>query len=349
MQTSDLPLEPRSPVSRSAAWGHLGATVIGAFVGVACGSPGSSSGPGDAAVLGPAIAAPVVGEVVATVDGEPILLSDVEDVARRAELTPLEALRRIEDEALLHQAAVRAGVTADAEDERTVRRAMVQAYLAAEIEARITPESLDGERVAERRARDAALFSQPERRASTHVLARRRPASARPAPGGAAPEPEGGDDAEDVTEAAMARFAARVTEELRAEGDPLAAAARYRDENAEGRTFDIVVETLPPARRTGDLDDAFAGALFALPAPGAVSDPVTTTFGVHVVVLTEIVPPWSAPDPEVDRIVRRQLAVEARAEALIALEDRLLAAHPPMLDPETVARLLSTDLSALRP
>lgn len=327
---------------RVRSWGLVPGLLV-----AGCGGGAPGAGPADAAAAGPATAAPVAGEVVATIDGEPILLADVEDVARRAELTPLDALRRIEEEVLLHQAAMRAGVTADAEDERTVRRAMVQAYLAREIEARITPEGVAAEIVAARRARDAALFSQPERRASVHVLARRRPSTARAAPGDA--EPEGGDDAAANADAAMARFAARVAEELRREGDPAAAAARYTDENAEGRVFEIVVEDLPPARRTGDVDEAFAGALFVLPAPGAVSDPVTTSFGVHVIVLTEIVPPWSAPDDEIDRIVRRQLAVEARAEALVALEDRLFAEHPPTLDPDAVALLLSTDLEALQP
>lgn len=322
--------------------------VLGLIAG--CGAPPAPAEPVDAG-SGAAAAGEALpeGPVVATVDGTPIALADVEDVARRTGLSPPEALRRLEDEVLLYRAAERAGVTTDAEDERTVRRAMVQAYLAAEIEARITPESIDEALVRTRRERDANLFAQPERRASTHVLCRRRPARATAAGAG---DDEGEVDPEDAaaaTDAAIARFAARVAEELRAEADPAAAAARYRDENAEGRAFEIVVEDVPPARRTGDVDESFAAALFALAEPGDVTAPVTTSFGVHVVVLTDIVPAWSVPDDEVYALVRRQLAVEARAEALVALEDRLLAEHPPVIDPDVATRLLTTDLGALAP
>lgn len=300
-----------------------------------CGSPGESGAPDTGAARRTAAA---VGVIVAHVDGEPIALADVEDVVRRTGLSPSEALRRIEDETLLYAAATAAGTTPDDEDERTVRRAMVQAYLRHEIEDAITPETLDPAAVQERIARDRRFFSSAEVRRSTNVLVRFRDGAARAR---AAPTAE--------EASAMRTLAEGIRDTLRSVPDPAAVAAeRYaHDATDEGSPYEVLVEAIPPTAADGAFDDTYLAALFALDPSSPVSEPVTTSFGVHVIVLGEIVPPWSTPEGEVETIIRRQLVAEARADALVALEDRLWAEGPPVLDERAIDALLDTDLTAL--
>ena len=281
-----------------------------------CGTPSGTDGEPALTIEDDGVAH---GPVVATVDGTAITVGEVEDVVRRTGLTPREALTRLEEEVVLSRAAGEAGIDRRDPEVRDVeRRAAVQALLAREIEARITPASIDGAIVEARLTHDAAMFAQPERRASVHVLA--------------TPDEGAGPEAE----AAAERFARRVATELATDPDPATAAQRYQDENAEGRSFTIRVEVLPPAR-ADELVQPFADALFGAPGPGPVTTPVHTSFGWHVIVVTEIVPPWEIPREEAEAVVRRQIAVEARAEALIALEDRLMAEHPPSVDPRGVS------------
>ena len=55
------------------------------------------------------------------------------------------------------------------------------------------------------------------------------------------------------------------------------------------------------------------------------------------------------PEDEIETIVRRQMVAEARAAALVELEERLLREHPADVDEALAARLLETDLAALGP
>jgi hypothetical protein len=124
-----------------------------------------------------------------------------------------------------------------------------------------------------------------------------------------------------------------VLAEVAAADDPRAAAEAHRGTDTSGRTFQILVETVPPARREGELAEEYAASLFSLSEPGVVPELAHTRFGWHVVVLTELVPPWSIPADEAERVVRRQMAAEARALALDALGTELLAATPVTIDP----------------
>jgi hypothetical protein len=87
-------------------------------------------------------ASEVGGRVVSTVDGQPITVEDVERVARSAELSPAEALRRLQRYHLLAGEAERRGFGANAAVRQASRKAAVQELLAMEVEA---PPSLDDE------------------------------------------------------------------------------------------------------------------------------------------------------------------------------------------------------------
>ena len=82
------------------------------------------------------------GQVVAVVNGRPIRVEEVHELARARQLSPREALRELEAEELLLGEASRRGYGRDAMTKRTVARAAVQALLAREVErAATTPEA----------------------------------------------------------------------------------------------------------------------------------------------------------------------------------------------------------------
>lgn len=86
--------------------------------------------------------------------------------------------------------------------------------------------------------------------------------------------------------------------------------------------FDVVTEALPPVAADGRVLDPsgftfapeFATAAAALPARGAVSPPVTSSFGVHVILLLERTPPRATPAAERRKLVWRDV-VSQRARA----------------------------------
>jgi hypothetical protein len=272
----------------------------------------------------------VGGAVVSTVHGEAITRGEVELVARETGLSPLEALRRLQEEHVLAAHAVAAGHGDAPEVEDAARRAAVQALLAARIESEITPASVPEESVRERREQQRARFQRPERRRSAHLVARVAP------------------DAPPEAWAAAERFVRRAIERLRAAEDPVAEARAIAEEAGEGRTFRAVFEELPPVHRDGGLAPEYIAPLFAARELGVLPEPVRTSFGYHAILLQEILFPWEAPPEEVEATIRRELCLELRARRL----DEMLAAArrriPVVMDEEAVRRLLTFDLEGGR-
>jgi hypothetical protein len=305
------------------ARGHV--RVAALAIGVAACGP--SPAPVDAAradAWTPPIAE-VSGSVVATVDGEPIQLSEVEAIVRDTGIAPLEALHRLEEERVLYRRALaRAPDTSEADE--GARRAAVQALLRARVEEAIGPDTVTDAELVARYDSMRASFAQPERRASAHVLAR---------------VAEGADDA---ALAAAERFTRRVIAELSTEADPSAAADRYRSEDVEGRSFRIVVEHLPPAARTAPLEAPYLDALFSRSTPGVVPEPARTTSGLHAVVVSSIEPAFRVSLDEAEPILRRQILAEHRGAALDALDRELRARTTVTLDDRVVARVLQAEL-----
>lgn len=291
----------------------------------ACGAPDAA--PEDAGRARATLergAAEVGGEVVATIDGTPITLAEVQAAVDASGLAPAEALRRLESERALELRARAAGLDDDPEVEAEERRAAVQVLLA-RLEAEITPASIPQADVDARLEADRARFERPERRASTHLLVRLP------------------DDADEAARAAATRFAASALARAQAAEDPIAE-LRALGAEAAGRTFTVIVEDVPAAQREGEVDEGYAAALFSLDAPGLVPRVVQTSYGQHVVVLTEIEPPWSIPRAEAELLVRRQMAVEARAERLVELEDEIRARVETAIDERARQRALTMEL-----
>lgn len=259
----------------------------------------------------------VGGDVIATVDGVPITVSDVETLARTAHLSPEAALRQLEDDLLLSRAAERAGVGSAPEVADETRRAAVRALLHRVIEPAHAPEAVTEAEIEARRQEIAPGLSAPETRRASHVLVQLPP------------------DAPQARVDAAMRLARSLRDELATEADPAAALDRHA--GREG-AFDLVVEHLDPMARE-QLEAPFADALFAAGAPGLVPEPVRTSYGVHVLVLEEVIPPWEVPREEWEPALRRQLAAEARAAATEELVGQLADQTPVTVSTQVQALL----------
>lgn len=260
--------------------------------------------------------AEVGGEVVSTVDGEPITLSQVRETATRLHLSPLDALRRLQSELAIVHRAERTPLVRDAEVEQARRRAAVRALLRTQIEAMHMPEAETPEAVEERHAQIADRLVQPEHRRSTHVLV----------PIAQDAEPARLDAARRIAE----RLLASITQ-AQAEGALSTIAAMDAAAGTHG-AFEVAVEHLPSFARS-DVETPFADALFSMSAPGLYPSVVQTSYGFHILYMEEIVPPWEVPRDEWEPALRRQLSVEERAEALIALTDDLASHQSVLLHP----------------
>jgi post-segregation antitoxin (ccd killing protein) len=266
---------------------------------------------------------------VAHVDGRPVGAGEVARLAREAELTPREALDRLVTREVLAAEAERRGLDRSAPLrtalERATRRAAVQAWLAAEVEATSPPPVVDEAAIDAAYVRQRARFVVPEKRASVHVLVPLDPR-----------------DGPERAEAAR-RLAARALAALRV-GEPTAVVARFAaDPEALGGGFRVRAEAVPPLAREDAADPAYTRALFDVPGPGVLPAPVRSSFGWHAVAVTSVEPESIAPREEVRATLQRELTTVARRtklEALLAAAERH---HPTRYADDVDARLLALD------
>jgi hypothetical protein len=256
-----------------------------------------------------------VTDVVANVGGRPIAAADV--AARMADhgidaRTALEEL--IDEEILLREAHLR-GLTLSPDAQRQLERTMVRAMLR-DFERELTPDSLPDEEVRADFEVNKDKLQIPERRDSWHILVR-------------------GSD-----EAARAR-ARSILEEVRDARTPRTVYERYAArEPVEGK-LEIKAEDLPPISQRAEIEKAYKDALFDAKSEGSINHLVETSYGLHVIVLTEIMPAERTALREVEQDIRDRLSQKKRFEKLVstvrALEAKGLVAY----DDENVRRLLS--------
>lgn len=273
---------------------------------------------------GPASA--VGGDVVATVEGQPITVAEVEEVARTVGIPPLEALRRLEDERVLARLAAASPAAEDPAVERAARRAAVRALFARQIEAGREPETIAITDVEARHREIAGMMSAPETRRASHALVGL------------------GADASEAQIDAAFRLARRIRDAARGSETPSAALDAFSGPQGG---FEVTVEHMDPLARA-DLEAPFADALFGAAQLGLVEEPVRTSYGVHVMVLEEIVPPWEVPREEWEPVIRRQLAAERRAEALERLAAELAERATIEVDPAALHVAESVPLGSPR-
>ncbi len=271
-------------------------------------------------------AAQLGGRVVSIVDGSPITVDEIEEVARATGLAPIDALRRLQEERVLVAHAEAAGLGDATEIDRAARRASVQALLVRRVEAEVPLESIDDALVEQTYEAQRSRFRRPVRRRSTHVLA----AIATDAP------PE--------ALAAAERFALGAIARLEGAADPVAEAHAMEREDDAGRSFRITVEELPPIAEGDALAPEFLAAVLSLREPGVVSRPIRTTFGFHAIVVTEILEAWEAPREEAYATIRRDLAAERRVHRTDELVQSIAERTPIVREAEATRWLLEADL-----
>ncbi|MEZ4405962.1 MAG: hypothetical protein R3A52_05755 [Polyangiales bacterium] len=263
------------------------------------------AGCSDARPGGPVTLPTPRGPVVARVDGEAVTAAEVESVASGRGLSARDALDVVIVERLEAREARRSVVT-ELEVRDALWRARVQALLAREIEARVTPESLpEAQLRAALDARRADLLHGPTRDVMNFVAHARPGFDARAA-------------AERFHAAVVAAGGARPTREQ------FAAAAGPPSEDAR-------VEALPPFDDSGRMPNgatlvpAFVAATRALTESAPLSAPFETNFGWHVALLVGVGPASTMTSAEAEAVVRRELVAALRAQAARALVEGLRA------------------------
>ncbi|MCX7807886.1 MAG: peptidylprolyl isomerase [Deltaproteobacteria bacterium] len=266
--------------------------------------------------------------VVARINGHPITLAEVEALSRESKLPPREALRELEKEVLLFDAAQRAMVDVDAKIEREWRRALVRAFLKKEIEERYRPENVTEEAIEERAQEIRRALVVPEKRIAFHLLVVVPPNA----------------DAGRWDKAK--RLATEILGSIQASSDPIAALKAQKGGQRDG--FEIRVEQVGPLAQE-ELEPNFAKALFGVNQPGLLNEVVRTRYGLHVVALLEILPGWEVPREEWEPVIRRQLANEERAKTLEALADRLRQHFEVWFSPKLEDQLSALEGPVARP
>jgi hypothetical protein len=254
----------------------------------------------------------------AIVGGVPISIGDVRAEMKAGGGSPEEALERVIRRELLLAYARDHGISTHAPD-RAERRTMVRELLARTVEAEVTADGIREEDVRAAFEAQHDRFRQPEKRTALHFLAELDESST-PA----------------EVDAAFA-LARSVLAEAIVAPDP-GAVFNARAENLER----VRVEDLGTFDRNANFVEEFREPVFAAPAIGVMPEPVRSEFGVHVVWIIRIVPADDMPYELVAPMLRRELLIARRAEALTELESRLAAGAGVEVD-ETLLRSLPDD------
>lgn len=247
--------------------------------------------------------APTRGAVVARVGDLAITDLDVAAVARERSLSARGALDALVRDALLAHEARRSGLVGPVELADDAWRARIQALLARDVEARFAEAMIPPQVLAQAmEVRRPALAHRGLRKVVHAVWVVSADAGAGP------------------NEAALARMFAFREELARAtQGRPTAAQFRAAAEALHGGAS-LRVEELEPFDREGRTPSGaayvqvFAEAGWTLSAAEPLSEPFTSSFGVHVALLLEEVPPMTRTDDELRAMVAAEVVQRARVE-----------------------------------
>lgn len=257
----------------------------------------------------------VVTNVVARVGERPIGAADV--AARMADegLDAKTALARLVDEELLVQEAMRVGIREDGEEERAAERRMVRAMLR-DFEKELTPERVSMEEVRADFEAHREKLQVPERRVSWHILVK--------------------DSSEDGK-----RLAETIRAEVLEADDPKVVYARYGKGGDATPELEVTAEELPPITPRAAIEQPYKDALFAADAPGLLDSLVETSYGWHVIVLTEILPGERKTLRDVEDEIRARLSQKKRFERLVEVVQKRQSDGLVEYDDEGVARLMA--------
>lgn len=272
---------------------------------------------------GPVELRPVSSEpVIATVNGSPLLASDLV-LQRRAGQTPGQALRELIQAELLVQEAARRGLDRHPRVLAAQRRAMAELLVRRSFRDELGPAQIPRRLVEQAYQKNLRRFRHPELVDVSHILAsatKKDPPAVHQA-------------ARRLAERARALAIARpLTPEaflaIEKQLAPQAGAVRLR---AETLTTPLRGYTVAP----------FADAAFALTRPGAVSPVVATSFGYHVIYLRQRIPASNVTLEQAEPEIRQRILEEARTTLLGEFIAKLEKEHRVRLMPENMDRVRS--------
>jgi len=287
---------PRGDAGREACVGSW--LLIAAVVG--CGAGDARHGSRGEQARGSAY---VGGQVISTVHGHPISVGDVQALVRDSTLTPQQALWRLQAERLLMAEADQRGLGDEAAVEQVARQARVQSLLQDLTDA----VAVSDEEVRAAYEKSKSRFEPPERRVVVHALAQ--------LPKNATPQ----------ADAAARAFATQMIERLAATTDFNELAAKLKHETSPH--FKVRLEKLPAMHRRSALVPSFLEAMFSVPEPGMVRQPVQTVYGWHAIRVLEIRPSASTPYAEAAEILRGELELERKKKLVTELVATLRKQH----------------------
>ena len=267
------------------------------------------------------------GAAAAVVGGRPVPVEWVAAAARPGGDVGA-ALRQVVETAALGELARRRGEDRARWFERERRALLVRQLLRREVAVKDPPDARDLEEFRASYGRIRDWFVRPEIRTVAHLVI----VLANPSAGRAPAEPAAWEAArravEDLVPLARGAASAEAFEALRPVLEirlrrEWAAAGLPEAERPEVRT-----ERIGPFDRQGPYDEAFLAASFGLPAAGAVSDPVRSAFGWHLLYLAEVLPPRNASFEEAlpEMLERGRATMEFRR--VEALRDKVRRRHP---------------------
>jgi hypothetical protein len=277
--------------------------VLTVFVAAGCGSDRDPTVAGSAEVRDrPGAVDP--GQVVATVDGQPISARDVESLLAEADagLTPRAALDALVEQQLLAAEARRRGFASSADVAAERDRALARALLEQRV-SRIGIDELDQQRLRAVYDKQIDRFVHGPQRRVVHAVA---------IVGEQALED---DDAREL--------ASRVYSAVR-DATSAGAFREAVEPIAAAHEKSLLLENLPPfAAGSKRFVGPFVDAVFALASPGSVSKPFRTSFGWHVALLIEELPAVDVPFEEAREIIGRERLPVARARSTESLLEEL--------------------------
>lgn len=273
---------------------------------------GAPAPPPSAAALDEQVVVARVGEQVIGVD-------DVRRYVSAHGVTPREALRALEDQALLVAEARRQGW--HPEDSAARQRADEQLLGQRVLLDLERDHPLDGpsqQQVEAYYAEHTGEIVRDEQRDCVQVLVE---------------VPAGATEAQDQLARA---YAEEVLTQMRAEG----VNAVWSNQPPEHDGLRVLSQYLPTAAPTTDMPEEFRRLIFGLSAPGPTSEPTRTESGWHAVAVTAIHPPIPAGSPRALEVARERLVTVQRGRALNALLLRLVERYPVSVSRDAVEAVL---------
>ena len=257
-------------------------------------------------------------QVLADVDGHPVRLEEVTSLmeATDAGLAPDEALEALIVQKLLVNEAVRRGFGAHREVAFTRKSELTTQLLKRTAES-ITPETIGVDVLTDYYRANKHRFVHGEERIVTHFVA-------------LTGQGKWSDD--------KAREAAE-TVRAAVEGASSSAEFEARVESAlSSEQKKWKVESLPAFERTGsNFETAFADGAFAIRRGERISEPLKTSFGWHVIWLSNIVPPRNESFDDAREEIAALLLPRIQQESVAALVSRLLKEGDPFVYEDALA------------